>query len=249
MSSGTAQPGASFPKRFYKDATVAAEADGYALRLDGKPARTPSRGAIVLPGAALAAAVADEWAAVETVIDPRDMPLTRLVNSVIDGVSRTMPEVRAEILRYAGSDLLAYRAPEPAALVAEQAAAWDPVIGWVGDRFGAEVATATGVMFVAQPASLEARLGAALDEAVGTGAAAPFRLGALHVVTTLTGSTLLALAVAFARLDAEAAWAAAHVDEDFQIAQWGADAEAAARRAWRWAEMRAAAQVLSSLRN
>ena len=248
MSSGTGQPGASFPKRFYKEAAISAEGDGFALRLDGKPARTPSRSPMVLPNAALAAAVADEWAAVETVIDPRDMPLTRLANSVIDGVSRTMPEVRAEILRYAGSDLLAYRAPEPATLVAAQRAAWDPVIGWVGERFGATVATGTGVMFVAQPSDLEARLGAALDEAVGTGAAAPFRLGALHVVTTLTGSTLLALAVAFGRLDAEAAWAAAHVDEDFQIAQWGADAEAAERRAGRWAEMRAAAHVLTLLR-
>ncbi|MBE7220777.1 MAG: ATPase [Caulobacteraceae bacterium] len=251
MSSGplAGQPGASFPKRFYKEATVAAEAGGFALRLDGRPARTPSRSPLVLPSAALAAAIADEWAAVETVIDPRDMPLTRLANSVIDGVSRTMPEVRGEILRYAGSDLLAYRAPDSAALVADQRAAWDPVIDWARERFAAEVATGAGVMFIAQPPELETRLGAALDEAVDTGAAAPFRLGALHVVTTLTGSTLLALAVALGRLDAEAAWAAAHVDEDFQIAQWGADAEAATRRAGRWAEMRAAAQVLTALRH
>lgn len=250
MSSGplAGQPGASFPKRFYKEATVATEAGGFALRLDGRPARTPSRSPLVLPSAALAAAIADEWAAVETVIDPRDMPLTRLANSVIDGVSRTMPEVRAEILRYAGSDLLAYRAPEPAALVADQRLAWDPVLGWARDRFGATVATGHGVMFVTQPAELEARVGAALDEALESGPAAPFRLGALHVATTLTGSALLALAVAFGRLGAEEAWTAAHVDEDFQIAQWGADAEAAERRAGRWVEMRAAAQVLDLLR-
>lgn len=243
------QPGATFPKRFYKAATTAPEAGGFALLLDGKPARTPARNPIVLPTEALAQAVADEWAAVETTIDPRDMPLTRLVNSVIDGVSRTEAAVREEILRYAGSDLLVYRAPDPADLVRIQRDAWDPVLAWARDAFGAAVNTGEGVMFVAQPADLVAHLGRALDGAVGTGVAAPFRLGALHVMTTLTGSTLLGLAVSHGQLQADEAWLAAHVDEDYQIAQWGADEEAAQRRALRWAEMRTAARVLTLLRS
>ena len=248
-SAAAGQPGAAFPKRFYKTAATAPEAGGFSLLLDGKPARTPARNPIVLPTEALAQAVADEWAAVETTIDPRDMPLTRLANSVIDGVSRTEAAVQEEILRYAGSDLLVYRAPDPAELVRIQRAAWDPVLAWARDAFDAPMNTGEGVIFVAQPPDLVAHLGRALDSAVGTGAAAPFRLGALHVMTTLTGSTLLGLAVAHGRLRADEAWSAAHVDEDYQIAQWGADEEAAQRRAHRWTEMRTAAQVFTLLRS
>lgn len=250
MSSGplAGQPGASFPKRFYKIAAVVPEADGFALSLDGKPARTPSRSPVVLPSEPLAQVIADEWAAVEAVIDPRDMPFTRLANSVIDGVSRTEAAVREEILRYAGSDLLAYRAPGPAELVAAQRAAWDPVLAWAREEFGAVLNTGEGVVFVDQPPDLPARVAEVLDAAVGTGARAPFRLGALHVVTTLTGSALLALALAHGRLRADAAWSAAHVDEDFQIARWGADAEAEQRRAHRWRDMETASRMLMLLR-
>ena len=245
---GAGQPGTSFPKRFYRTAAVVPEPGGFGLALDGKPARTPSRSPMVLPTAALAEALADEWAAVETVIDPRDMPFTRLSNSVIDGVSRPAAAVRAEILRYAGSDLLAYRAPGPAELVAIQRRTWDPILDWARDTFAAAFNTGEGVMFVAQPATLEAGVAAALDAAVGTGPRAPFRLGALHVITALTGSTLLALAIAYDRLRADEAWSAAHVDEDFQIAQWGADEEAEERRAHRWRDMATAAEMLARLR-
>lgn len=247
--SGTGQPGTSFPKRFYQTAAVVPEGGGFALTLDGKPARTPSRFPVVLPTAALAEAVSDEWAAVETVIDPRDMPFTRLSNSVIDGVSRTVGAVRAEILRYAGSDLLVYRAPGPAELVSIQRRTWDPVLDWARDDFGAAFHTGEGVMFVAQPATLEPQVAKALDAALGTEPRASFRLGALHVITTLTGSALLALAVAHGRLRADEAWSAAHVDEDFQIAQWGADAEAEERRSYRWREMITAAEMLARLQS
>lgn len=243
------QPGASFPKRFYKEAATAPDPHGFALLLDGKPARTPARNPLVLPEEALAAALAAEWNAVETRIDPRDMPLTRLVNSVVDGVSRTADAVRDEIVRYGGSDLLAYRAPDPAELVAAQGAAWDPVLDWARDRFALDLTTGEGVMFVTQPPGNAARLAAAIGAVVGDDAAMPYRLGALHVITTLTGSALLALAVAGGRLDADAAWAAGHVDEDHQIAQWGADAEAAERRQNRWVDMRTAARLLHLLRS
>lgn len=241
------QPGASFPKRFYKEATIAPEGEGFALRLDGKPARTPARNAIVLPHPGLAAAVAAEWNAVETRIDPRDMPMTRLVNSVIDGVGHNAGAVRNEIVRYGGSDLLAYRAPQPADLVAAQRFAWDPVLAWAHARFGVAVTTGEGVMFITQPPDTTAGLIEALSTVLGQDAAAPFRLGALHVVTTLTGSALLALALADGRLEAEAAWAAAHVDEDYQIAQWGPDDEAAERRRHRWTDMQTAARMLRLL--
>jgi chaperone required for assembly of F1-ATPase len=236
-------PGASFPKRFYTSASVGAEADGFALLLDGRPARTPNRRPVLLPTAAAAQALADEWGAVASVIDPRTMPLTRLVNSVVDGVNDTQTAVLEEIRRYAGSDLLLYRAPEPAELAATQGRTWDPILAWARDDLGVALMVGQGITFVTQPpAALEA-FGHALSRDVGEGSAAPFRLGALHVMTTLTGSAVLALAVATGRLTPQDAWSAAHVDEDHQIALWGMDQEAADRRDKRWIEMHTAATL------
>ena len=229
------------PKRFYKSAGIAARDGGFALELDGRPARTPAKNPLVLPTRALAELIAAEWDAQSETIDPGAMPATRLANSAIDGVTPKMREVRDEIASYAGADLLCYRAGEPEALVAAQAEAWDPVLDWARDEFGARFILSEGVRHVAQPETALRAIGAALDAGDG-----PFALAALHVMTTLTGSTLLALSVAKARLTAEEAWRAAHVDEDFQISRWGEDSEAAARRAVRWLEMAAAARVFAA---
>jgi chaperone required for assembly of F1-ATPase len=118
------------------------------------------------------------------------------------------------------------------------------VLDWARERHGARFTLSEGVTFVAQPDSSIEAIRAAFASVVGApGDAAALRLAGLHVMTTLTGSALLALAVAEGFLDAEAAWKAAHVDEDFQMRAWGQDAEAMARRARRWVEMEAAAKV------
>ena len=170
------------------------------------------------------------------------MPLTRLANSAIDGVRGREAEVRADIAKYAGSDLLCYRASEPEGLVRRQAELWDPVLAWGREALGARFAVAEGLM----PRGA-ARGGAARPLRGRWRATTPSRLAALHVMTTLTGSALLALAHARGRLTAEQAWAAAHVDEDWQIGKWGEDAEAAARRQRRWCEMQAASRMLALL--
>ena len=235
------EPAPSRPRRFYAAATVAARDDGYALLLDGRPARTPAKRDLRLPNEPSAAALAAEWNAQAGVIDPAAMPLTRLANTAIDGVAAQMRAVSDEVKTYLSSDLLAYRAGGPASLVEAQERAWDPVIAWAREAFGARFLLAEGVTFVAQPPATLAAMGGAVDAVVGAGAAAPFRLAALHVMTTLTGSALLALSVMQGRLPTEAVWAAAHVDELFQESQWGRDQEALERRERRWAEMRAAA--------
>ena len=228
------------PARFFKEVSVI-ERDGvFALTLDGKGARTPGRNALALPTRAAAQAVAAEWAALDKVIDPGLMPLTRLANSAIDGVAREAGAVRDEIVKYAGSDLRCYRAGEPDALVRAQAEAWDPVLDWARADLGARFILSEGVMFVTQPQS-------ALDSvrlAVET-VAAPFRLAALSSMTTLMGSAVLALAVARGHLTPQEAWRAAHVDEDFQMRAWGADEEALARRERRWRDMETAATLLA----
>lgn len=235
------QDAAPRPKRFYKDVSVAADAEGFAVHLDGRGARTPGKARLVMPSEALAEAVAAEWDAQASEINIATMPLTRLANTAIDGVAARMTEVRADIVSYAGSDLLCYRAEHPDGLVASQNEAWDHVLGWSKAKFGAALVTTQGIMPVEQSDEELAKLDRALaDESV-------FPLTAMHIMTTLTGSALLALAVRHGHLNAPAAWAAAHVDEDWQIALWGEDAEARARREARWQEMAAAAQIITHL--
>ena len=234
----------ALPKRFYKDASTAPAAggSGYRILLDARSVRTPARRELALPTEALAQAVAEEWRAQTDQIDPATMPLTRLVNSAIDGVRGREPEVRADIVKYAGSDLLCYFAPEPAALAERQRKGWGPIHQWASERFGIRLVLAEGIMPVEQDAAMLARLAALLE------AHEAFVLAALHVATTLTGSALLALALAQGRLDAAAAWSLAHIDEDFQIEQWGADEEATARRDLRWREMQSAAHLIALMR-
>lgn len=231
------------PKRFYKAVGVAETDAGFAVLLDGKGVRTPGRRPLATPSAALSEALAGEWAAQGERLDLSSMPLTRLVNSAIDGVAERGPEVAADLARYAGSDLVCYRAAEPARLVAAQARAWDPLIAFARDRLGARLAMTEGVVFVAPEEAASAAIAEIVRDYAGEGSAAPFRLAALHAMTTLTGSCVIALAVALGEWEVEAAWAAAHVDEDFQIEAWGADAEAQERRARRFAEMKAAAAL------
>jgi chaperone required for assembly of F1-ATPase len=175
------------------------------------------------------------------------MPLTRLANSIIDGVAEAAEAVAAEAAKYLASDLLFYRAEHPDALVARQARAWDPLLAWASDALGARFVLGAGLVRVTQPEEALAAARAAIPRGGGDIKVA-WRLGALHSITTLTGSALIALAVLRGRLSADAAWAGANVDEDWNLEAWGRDEETLARRAFRLAELRAAAQVLEALR-
>ncbi len=227
----------ALPRRFYAQANAAKGADAYAVRLDGKAVRTPARRILAAPTLALALAIAAEWQEQVEVIDPATMPLTRLANAIIDGVAERPAPVAAEIAEYLASDLLFYRATDPCGLVERQERHWDPVLAWAADALGARFAPTQGVMHVAQPQPALAAARAAIPRD-------PWSLGALHAATTLTGSALLALALAHRRLAVEEAWLAAHVDEDWNMEQWGRDALALERRAVRFAELKAAATVL-----
>ena len=230
------------PKRFYKAVSVEPDGEVFGVRLDGKPVRTPGKALLALPNAAAAALVAGEFEAQAGVIDPVTMPTLRLVNTAIDGVAADPQAVLEDILRFASSDLLCYRADGPQGLVDRQNRHWDPVLDWARSDLGARFNLAEGVIHVEQPRGTIAVLGAHLARR-----ADPLRLAALHVMTSLTGSALLALAVEAGGLDTEAAWLAAHVDEDWQIEQWGQDAEALSRRAQRKRDMMAAAGLLAVL--
>jgi chaperone required for assembly of F1-ATPase len=231
------------PKRFYEVASVSPVDGGYAVHLDGKPVRTPGKALLALPTERAATLVAEEFSAQGETIDPVTMPVMRLVNTAIDGVASDPQAVLEDILRFAASDLLCYRADAPQGLVERQNERWDPVLDWAHSTLGVRFNLAEGVIHVEQPRETIAVLGSHLARR-----ADPLRLAAIHVMTSLTGSALLALAVDYGALDPETAWAAGHVDEDWQIEQWGQDAEAVARRLARKRDMMAAAGLLQSLR-
>ena len=231
------------PKKFYKLASIVSNAAGqFQIQLDGRSIKTPKKRALQLPSSGLAAAIANEWQAQIAVINPATMPLTRIANTAIDAVADTMLEVGADVVAYSGSDLVCYRAEAPPELIERQSAAWEPVLAWAKSNLGARFVLSQGVMPVEQPQRILLAVAAAVAPL------GPFHLTAVHVLTTLTGSALLALAHASNALTAEQVWNAAHIDEDWQIELWGPDDEAAERRAARRIEFDGACAVLALLR-
>jgi chaperone required for assembly of F1-ATPase len=221
-------------KRFWKAATVTEAEGGFGVALDGRAVKTPAKAPLIVPSRALAEAIAAEWDAQVAKIDPTTMPVTRGANAAIDKVRTQHAEVAALIAEYGGTDLLCYRAEAPEALIARQAAAWDPLLDWAEAALGARLIVTQGVVPVEQPcaamAALTARV-AALDE---------FELAALHDLVGITGSLVLGLAVALGRLDAATAWDLARIDENWQIEHWGADDEAEEQAALKCAALLAA---------
>ncbi len=230
-------------KRFYETVSVEPEEGGFAVRLDGRTVKTPARKVLRLPTQAAAELVAGEWRAQTQEIDPATMPATRLANTAIDAIAGQEEEVFADIVRFSGTDMLCYRADGPQELVARQAERWDLVIDWAASVHGARFILAEGIMHQEQPAEAVSAYAGALRAF-----SSPIELACLHVVTTLTGSALLALAFAHRRLDRDEIWALAHLDEDWTDEHWGVDAEAQARRAKRFEEMVAATALFAALR-
>jgi chaperone required for assembly of F1-ATPase len=231
------------PKRFYQEVDVDNRGtEGFAIRLDGRTARTPGRKLLALPTLPAAEVVAAEWRAQADVIDPARMHATRMTNTALDSFAGRIAEIQADVASFAGSDLVCYRAGEPEGLIAAQTLHWTPVLAWADQVLGARFRLATGVMHQQQD---EAAL-AAVSLAVGA-CSQPVRLAALHVMTTLTGSCLIALMAAGGSLDADAAWQAATVDDEWSASLWGPDEEAAARMARRREEFGAAYALNAAL--
>jgi chaperone required for assembly of F1-ATPase len=232
------------PKRFYKDVAAGPYEAGFVVTLDGRPVRTPGKKLnVVVPAAAIATAMAEEWAAQGEFIDPATMPMVRLINSAVESGEGMIPEFRAEIVKFAGNDLLLYRAEGPQELVSEQELQWDRALVAVARHFGVSFVPTMGIIHEPQPQQTLDRLAEALN---GENL---FVLTALVSVTGLTGSGILAIALWHKLLSPDQVWSAAHVDEDYQISQWGEDEEAAERRAKRRVEFDTAVAVLDALRS
>ena len=228
-------------KRFYTAVAAVPEDGAWRITLDGRPVRTPKRALLSLPTAALAAAVAEEWDAQDDKILPATMPMTGLANAAIDHVLPDPRAFAAGLAAYAESDLVCYRADAPADLAARQGEAWDPFVTFARTRYDAALSVTDGIAHIAQDAAAVQRLAAALQ---GMDA---YRLAAMQPLVTIAGSLVIALALAEGEVDAEAAFAAGHLDELYQAEKWGDDAEATAARTARRAAFDAAARFLSLL--
>lgn len=228
----------TLPKRFYKSVDVAEVSGGHRITLDGRSIKTPKKQGLTVPSRSLAEVIAAEWDSQGERIDPHTMPMTKLANTAIDAVAPLTEVVAADIVAYAANDLLCYRAADHEGLFERQAARWDPVLDWAQRRYGLELIVVRGVMPVEQDPQVfgDIRAHLATFDAFG--------LTALHVLTSLTGSALLPIAIADGHLTPDDAWDAAHVDEHWQIERWGQDAEADHRQRVRRAEFDAAVTLL-----
>lgn len=229
-------------KRFYRAATARPSEDGWLIALDERPVRTPGKEILLAPTEALGKAIAQEWNDQQERIDPRSMPMTGLANAAIDRVAPDPEGFAARLAAYGASDLVCYRADRPANLAARQAETWDPLLAWARRRFDAELEVVEGIMPHAQPEASLQRLAQAVS------ALDPFAMAALSPLVTISGSLIIALALAEDEIDLDAAWSAATIDEAFQAEHWGEDEEAAAALAARRREFEAGRRFLDLLR-
>lgn len=225
-------------KRFYQKVTVAPAVGGFVVLLDNQSVLSPGKRALLLPGEALAQAIAVEWASQGQDIDPSTMPLTRLANTTLDTVTGHRAEVVGEIAKYAETDLVCYRVSQPEALRLRQTEAWDPLVLWIGQAYGARLALTSGLLPAVQPPAAMAAVRPVVDRFDD------FGLTALHAATTALGSVVIALAMAAGRITAEDAWRFSLVEELYQSERWGEDPDAGVRRAKLRADLAAAARFL-----
>ncbi|MGB7285609.1 MAG: ATP12 family protein [Salaquimonas sp.] len=230
------------PKRFYKSVTIKADGDEWRILLDGRTVKTPAKSVLSLPTDAAARMVADEWDAQEKEINPAIMPVTRLANTAIDGISQDPQAVLEDVVSFASNDMLFYRGSHPETLIEAQRRHWDAILDLIQAETGARFETIEGISHIAQSKEAISLFSARLAKHN-----APIKLACLHTMTTLTGSALIAFSLIENLISFDTAWAAAHVDEDHNISFWGEDYEAGKRRENRNKEMMAAYQLFMAL--
>ncbi|EJF86079.1 ATP12 family chaperone protein [Bartonella rattimassiliensis] len=226
------------PKRFYGQVKIACEEGGFTILLDERPVKTPARRHFHVPTEAFAELVVKEFESQKQVVDPAKMPMTRLVNTVIDGIADDMQVIFEDLLRFVACDMVFYRAQTPKELVQKQSKQWDPLLDWAEEKLGARFYVTEGLMHIEQSPEAIHAVSNYLRKVKS-----PYMLAALHMMTTLTGSALIALAVAAGNIDVDHAWSIAHLDEDWMMEQWGIDKEIIVRRSHKKTEFNAAVTI------
>ncbi|MEP7351168.1 MAG: ATP12 family protein [Sphingorhabdus sp.] len=229
-------------RRFWKEVSAEQSAYGLAIRLDGKPVKTPLRAELLVPTTALAEAVIAEWEAVAEKIDPAAMPMTGFANAAIDRVKPERPVFVEAISAYGETDLFCYRAGADEPLAARQEEVWAPWIDWAQSRYDVAFTLVEGVIHQSQPLETIARLKTAVA-ARGT-----FELVAMAKLAHLSGSLVATLALIEQAGEADALWQASCLDELWQEELWGEDYFATKNRSDRQGEFMQASRFLELLR-
>lgn len=227
------------PKRFYREAACVEDAGAFAIKLDGRNAKTRGGKPLAVDSRSFGLAIADEWNAQEEAIDLSSMAMTRFAMTVADLGEHDAGAWRKSALSFLKSDLVCYRAVEPAALVDRQAAAWDPLLDWARSSLGITLKTGSGVLFVEQQAE-------ALDTAARLlESESPARALGVKSAAEIAGSAIIAFALLKRAFPTPTLFAASRVDEDFQAERWGLDHEAQMRAAQLEKDFNDAARFLS----
>ena len=195
-------------KRFYENATVVANDHGFLVELDGREVKTPEKRQNLSPTKAMADAICQEWNDQDDKVMPDSMPIAKLQNTAIDRVGTRRNDLIAELVKYAGTDLLCYRADFPEDLVKRQSELWQPLLDWVSTKHGITLKVTTGILHVEQDVAKLEKFLQELDS---------FSLAAFYNITTLCGSVAVGLNVLGGNITAEQAWDAAQLDENYQI--------------------------------
>ncbi|MDR6511690.1 chaperone required for assembly of F1-ATPase [Novosphingobium capsulatum] len=214
-------------KRFYQDVTVSPEDAGFRVCLDGRGIRTQGGRPQIVPTAALAEAMAGEWANQGETIDTAAFAFRDMADYAIDVVAPAPAAARTDLLPYAETDTLCYRAEPDEPLAARQRLLWEPLVAMAEARYGVAFIRVAGIMHKPQPAPTLAALAAELEQL------SPFALAALRNTATLSCSLIIGLAALDPGADVAALWDAACVEEDWQAELWGKDEMAQARRTLR----------------
>lgn len=215
-------------KRFYKQASVGEAEGGWRVLLDGRAVLTPGGKPQIVPVRALAEALVQEWADQGEDVDTKAFPLRDLADFALDAVSADRAATIAELVKYAGTDTLCYRGDEGEALQQRQMEVWEPLLAAAEKRWDVHFTRISGIVHQPQPDETLTRMASILETE------STFTLAALRMLVSLSASLVIGLAAIAPDADAEALWAAANLEEDWQAELWGLDAEAEARRQTRF---------------
>ena len=229
-------------KRFYKTVTIAEEDGGFVVKLDDHRLKTPEKKPLIIPTRAMTEVVKEEWDSQEDSIDPARMPMTKLLNTMLDRVEARRDEIIEDLVRFGGNDQLCYRANSPEDLVHRQETVWTPLLNWVKDHYDIHLKVTSGVLHMAQEPDELLKIRKILEGMDS------YELTALHNITTLTGSLTIGLGLHAGKIDMEEAWKAGQLDETYQAEKWGKDEEAEQRRRQIKAELGDAVRFLSLMR-
>ena len=229
-------------RRFYQEVNVIKLERGFAVELDGRLVKTPLGQPQILTSKDLAIAIAHEWASQEKIIVPETMPLTGYANSSIDRIEKNRESILKEILNFAETDLLCYRANEPIDLVSRQNSHWQPLLDWAADTMKIKLKVTTGILHIKQPLRAIDTLAKLLR------GKNDMELAGIISLTTACGQIILALALAKGRIDIKEALVCTQLEQIYQNERWGVDEETRIRQVSLETEIATATKFLSLLR-